>query len=146
MGLPSVVVDPTPEAEAAEDSLFWQDEILQAMFWMTKEGIRSRFGPDSLTRFLDGPEAAIEAALHRLAKKGYVEPGDGGYIFTDEGERQAKRRFAQAFHDIQGFDTSHTNCGPDCWCHDLDHADEPCPNDPDHDHDHGHASRQEDLA
>lgn len=122
------------DAETSKDALFWQDEILQAMFWMTKEGIEDRFGVETLTSFLDGPETAIEDALDRLERKSFVETAGDGYTFTDEGERQAKRRFAEAFHDIQGFDTSHTNCGPDCWCHDVDHADEACPSDHDHDH------------
>lgn len=127
-----------PEAsersETAEDALFWQDEILQAMFWMSKEGIQDRFGTEGLVGFLDGPEDAIAEALERLERKGYVDTSEGQFAFTDEGERQAKRRFAQAFHDIQGFDTSHTNCGPDCWCHDVDRAEDPCPSEHDHDH------------
>lgn len=124
--------------DPADDALFWQDEILQAMFWMTKEGIEDRFDTEILTRFLDGPEDAIQDALGRLERKGYVDPEGQGYTFTDEGEHQAKRRFAQAFHELQGFDTSHTNCGPDCWCHDVDHTQDPCPSE--HGHEHTHAA------
>lgn len=124
------------KADASEDALFWQDEVLQAMYWMTKEGVGERFDRDGLARFLDGPEDQVEEALDRLESKGYLEPGSGGYTFTAEGERQAGRRFSEAFDDIQGFDASHTNCGPDCWCHDVDRADEPCPSEDDHGHDH----------
>lgn len=124
------------DSETAEDALFWQDEILQAMFWMTKEGIQETFDATQLTSFLDGPRDPIAGALERLEVKGYVEADGSGFVFTAEGERQAKRRFAEAFHDIQGFDTSHTNCGPDCWCHDVDRAEDPCPSE----HDHAHAT------
>lgn len=132
--VPATAEDPG----SADDALFWQDEILQAMFWMTKEGIQESFDPGTLTGFLDGPEPAIRKAFERLEAKGYLDPQPKGYTFTEEGEHQARRRFAQAFHDLQGFDTSHTNCGPDCWCHDVDHSQDPCPSE--HDHDHAHAA------
>lgn len=118
------------------DELFWRAEVLEAMYWMVGEGIQEAVAPTDLRGFLDAPEGVIEEMFDRLEGRDYIRPADGGYVFTGQGETEAKRRFADEFADIQGFDASHTDCGPDCWCHDPDHAEEECPSE--HDHQHAH--------
>lgn len=114
--------------------LFWRDEILEAGYWMMNEGIENAVSPGDLTGFLDAPEGLLERTFDRMVEQGLIEAVAGGYDFTDRGEAEAKRRFVEEFGDMQGFGRSHADCGPDCWCHDVDHADEACPSQDDHSH------------
>lgn len=118
------------------DGLFWRDEVLEAMYWMIGEGIEEAVAPSDLRGFLDAPSEVLEQVFADLEDRQQVRKTPQGYVFTDGGEREAKRRFADEFDDIQGFDASHTDCGPDCWCHDPDHAEDECPSE--HDHPHAH--------
>lgn len=116
------------------DELFWRTEVLEAMYWMVGEGIESAVAPPDLRGFLDAPSNEIERTFAILDDDGFVRDTERGYVFTEHGEQEARRRFADEFSDIQGFDTSHTDCGPDCWCHDPDHAEDECPSDHEHAH------------
>lgn len=118
------------------DELFWRDEVLEAMYWMIGEEIEEVVAPSDLRGFLDASADTVERTFERLDDGGYVRETPHGYVFTEHGEQEAKRRFADEFADIRGFDTSHTDCGPDCWCHDPEHAEDECP--AEHDHEHAH--------
>jgi hypothetical protein len=125
--------EPPTDAGDSVDYLFWRDEILEAAYWMMNEGIESAVTPAALSGFLDATDDTLDSTFDRMADEGLIEPADGGYVFTERGESEAKRRFVEDFSDIQGFGESHADCGPDCWCHDIDHADEECPS---HEHEH----------
>ena len=126
-------------ASAGEhDDLFWRDEVLEATYWMLGEWIKEAVAPPDLRGFLDAPPGVIEDTFADLADRECVRGTDRGYVFTEHGEREAKKRFADEFAGIKGFDTSHTDCGPDCWCHDPEHAADECPSDHDHGHQHAH--------
>lgn len=128
-----------PNSDASEgefDALFWRDEVLEATYWMLGEGIEEAVAPGDLRGFLDAPEGTVERTFADLDEKGLVRETSRGYVFTDRGEREASRRFADEFSNMRGFDASHTDCGPDCWCHDPDHAEDACPSE--HDHSHAH--------
>ncbi|MFT4921547.1 MAG: hypothetical protein ACI8XM_000748 [Haloarculaceae archaeon] len=116
------------------DYVFWRDEILEAAYWMMNEGIESTVAPSDLSGFLDADDEVLDSTFARMAQTDLLEPADGGYVFTDRGEREAKRRFADDFGDIQGFGQSHADCGPDCWCHEADRAEDECPSHDDHSH------------
>jgi hypothetical protein len=116
------------------DYLFWRDEVLEATYWMVNEGIESTVSPATLGGFLDATDEVLATTFDRMVDQELVDPTDDGYVLTDRGEREAKRRFVEEFGDIQGFGQSHADCGPDCWCHDVDHADEECPSHEDHPH------------
>lgn len=116
------------------DELFWRDEVLEAMYWMIGEGIEEAVGPADLRGFLDAPPEVVSETFANLDERGHVRETDRGYVFTESGERAAKKRFADEFADVQGFDASHTDCGPDCWCHDPDHAADECPSEHEHAH------------
>lgn len=120
-------------AGAAGDDLFWRDEVLEAMYWMLGEGIEDAVAPSDLQGFLDAPSGVLDHTFQTLVESGHLRSTDDGYVFTDRGDRAAAKRFADEFGDIQGFDSAHNDCGPDCWCHDPDHVEEACPAD-DHDH------------
>lgn len=127
----------TSDSDAREegvDDLFWRDEVLEAMYWMIGEGIEEAVAPADLRGFLDAPDDVVARIFDRLDAGGYVRETTHGYVFTEQGEREASRRFADEFEDIRGFDVSHTDCGPDCWCHDPDHAEDECPAEHDHQH------------
>jgi hypothetical protein len=125
--------DSTPGSEGF-DELFWRDEVLEAMYWLIGEGIETAVAPADLRGFLDDPSDEVEHTFARLSEDGLVRDTERGYVFTERGEAAAKRRFADDFADIKGFDASHTDCGPDCWCHDPDHAEDECPSEHDHEH------------
>jgi hypothetical protein len=119
------------------DELFWRDEVLKATYWMLGEGIEEAVAPTDLRGFLDAPSGVVEDTFDRLADREYIRGTDRGYVFTEHGEVEAKRRFADEFAGITGFDTSHTDCGPDCWCHDPEHSADECPSE--HEHHHAHS-------
>lgn len=121
-------------AHSERDDLFWRDEVLEATYWMLGEGIEEAVAPGDLGGFLAADEDDVARTFADLEEAGYVRETARGYVFTERGETEASRRFADSFADIQGFDTSHTDCGADCWCHDPDHAEEECPSDHDHAH------------
>ena len=128
------------------DKLFWRDEVMEAAYWMLGEGIEDAVAPADLRGFLDAPPGVVEDTFADLADGGHLEAVDDGYVFSDRGEREAAKRFADEFDDIQGFDESHNECDDDCWCHDPDHAEEACPSDHDHaGHDHDHGGHDHDL-
>ncbi len=114
------------------DELFWRDEVMEAMYWMLGESIEEAVAPTDLRGFLDAPPGVVDRTFETLAESGHLESTAGGYVFTDRGDREAAKRFADEFDDIQGFDTSHNDCGADCWCHDPDHVEDACHSDHDH--------------
>lgn len=121
------------------DELFWRDEVMEAMYWMLGEGIETEVAPADLRGFLDAPPGVVEDVFESLEESGHLESADGGYVFTARGDREAAKRFADEFDDVQGFDEQHNDCGPDCWCHDPDQIEDACPSEEhDHDHDHDH--------
>jgi hypothetical protein len=122
------------DASEEYDELFWRDEVMEAMYWMLGEGIEDAVGPSDLRSFLDAPPGVVEGTFEALEETGHLRPTDGGYVFTDRGDREAAKRFLDEFEDAQGFSTSHTDCGADCWCYDPDHAEEECPSEHDHAH------------
>lgn len=117
------------------DDLFWRDEVMEAMYWMLGEGIEDAVEPADLRGFLEAPSDVLDRTFATLEEAGHLEAVEGCYVFTERGDREAARRFADEFADIQGFDEAHNDCGPDCWCHDPEHVEEACPAD-EHEHEH----------
>lgn len=111
---------------SALDRLYWQDEILQVMFWLLGEGFAEQTTVADLRRFLDGDREILEATLDELASDGLVSWTGGAYVLTERGKAEAQRRFVDEFRPLLG-KTGHGECDDDCWCHDPDHAGEPCP-------------------
>lgn len=111
---------------SALDRLYWQDEILQVMYWLLGEGFARQVTVASLRRFLDGEPEQLAAVLEELAVSGLVTRVDDAYMLTEPGTEEAKRRFVDEFRPLLG-KSGHGECSDDCWCHDPDHAGEPCP-------------------
>ncbi len=98
-------------------SLFWQDEILQVMFWMRGEGFAVKSSIADLKKFLDASEAVLTANLTELEKKGLIEfDFSDTYELTDTGVKEGGRRFADEFDGM--LKQGHYECDdPDCDCH-----------------------------
>jgi hypothetical protein len=113
---------------AALNELRWQDEILQAMYWMQGEGIATAVGSAQLAGFLVGSPRVVARQMGRLAAGGYLERVPGRprrYRLTEIGRLEGGRGFQDEFADLVR--RGHGACAPGCWCHDPDHAGEPCP-------------------
>jgi hypothetical protein len=110
------------------DDLFWQDEILQAMYWMAGEGLADSTDSAELARLLVAPRRTIAAQLRRLVRRGYLAcvPGQRyRYRLTESGRQEGGRSFADEFAELTK--PGHGECKPGCWCHDPARAGEPCP-------------------
>lgn len=96
--------------------LFWRDEILQVMYWLSGESLASDVTAAELGRFLDHDIAELEFALLRLAQGGDVQSvGIFRYALTDTGALHGRRGFEDEFSGMVS--QAHGECGADCWCH-----------------------------
>jgi len=103
-----------------EPSIFWQDEILQVMYWMRGEGFGEKITVLQLKKFLDAPDETLVANLAELAKKMLVvfDVADF-YELTETGVKEGGRRFADEFDGM--LKQGHYECDdPDCDCHSPD--------------------------
>jgi hypothetical protein len=102
--------------------LFWQDEILQVMYWMLGEGLGNEVTVADLRRLLDTSDEMLEAALQRLSAISLVRlAAPGAYQLTETGVVEGRRRFVDEFEGMlrQG----HYECkDPDCDCHSPEFA------------------------
>jgi hypothetical protein len=119
----------TDEGTAALEALYWRDEILQALFWMSGEGLADAATAADLARFLAADETLIGAELERLAAGGYLERMEArdarSYRLTEIGRLEGGRSFQDEFDGLTR--QAHGECAPGCTCQDPKHAGEPCP-------------------
>ncbi len=97
-------------------ALFWRDEILQVMYWLSGESLASDVTAAELARFLDHNTAELSRSLSRLTQDGYVGlVGAERYALTDAGALRGRRSFEDEFSGMVS--QAHGECGADCWCH-----------------------------
>lgn len=103
-----------------EPSIFWQDEILQLMYWMRGEGFGEQITVTRLKKFLDAADEILVANLSELAKKDLVNFDISDfYELTAAGVKEGGRRFADEFDGM--LKPGHYECNdPDCDCNDPD--------------------------
>lgn len=105
----------------AGDAVRRRDEILQVMYWMRGEGLAQAVGAEELGRFLDARDAGrLPDDLRALEAAGLLAPSGetGRYTLSEEGSREAARRFADAFEGMTA--QGHGACSdPLCDCHEL---------------------------
>jgi hypothetical protein len=103
-----------------QPSLFWQDEILQVMYWMRGEGFGEKVAVAELKKFLDASDEILAANLSQLAKHGLVNFDiSDAYELTETGVKEGGRRFADEFDGM--LKQGHYECNdPDCDCNDPD--------------------------
>ena len=119
-----------------QPSLFWQDEILQVMYWMQGEGFGEQVTMSELQKFLDAPLATLAENVQQLLIKGLVTLGSAEkYRLTEMGLREGGRRFADEFDGL--LQQGHYECNdPDCDCHSAENY-APC-RATGHSHEHSH--------
>ena len=99
------------------DRVYWRDEVLQVMYWMTGEGFGSHFDVSDLQKFLAARPELLSDVLEEMAGGGLLERADGAkYALTAEGRKEGGRRFADEFEQM--LKPGHFECDePDCDCH-----------------------------
>lgn len=116
------------DGDTALESLRWQDEILQAMYWLRGEGLAEVVSSIDLARLLGAAGCVVGRQLGRLAARGYVERAPGRpprYRLTEKGRVEGARSFRDEFAELTR--PAHGECAEDCWCYDPTHLGEPCP-------------------
>ena len=100
-----------------QPSIFWQDEILQVMYWMQGEGFGEQVTMSELQKFLDAPLASLAENVRQLVTNGLVTLGSAEkYRLTEMGLREGGRRFADEFDGL--LQQGHYECNdPNCDCH-----------------------------
>lgn len=114
------------EIRSALDDLYWQDEILQVMYWLLGEGFAERVTVSDLRRFLQGDPGDLARTLGTLTSQGLLRCSGQEHFLTESGKVEAQRRFVDEFRPLLGR-TGHGECSDDCWCQDPEHAGEECP-------------------
>jgi coproporphyrinogen III oxidase-like Fe-S oxidoreductase len=104
------------EAPMSElEALKVRDEVLQAMYWMSAEGLAKRPTESELARFLAVPAQTLAPFLDRFADDGYLQRDGDRFRLTSKGEELGKRSFADEFAELTR--PTHGECDEDCWCH-----------------------------
>ena len=99
-------------------SIYWQDEILQVMYWMRGEGFGEKITVAELKKFLDAADEILIANLSELAKKNLINFDISDfYELTEIGVKEGGRRFADEFDGM--LKQGHYECDdPNCDCND----------------------------
>ncbi len=102
--------------------LYWQDEILQVMYWMLGEGFGNQVTVADLRKFLDASDETLAAAIHQLSATSLVRMAvPGAYQLTEMGVVEGRRRFVDEFEGM--LKQGHYECNdPDCDCHSPEFA------------------------
>lgn len=114
------------------EQLHLRDEVLQVLYWLKGEGLGEECSPKQFALWTGGDEVQLVPVLEFMLRDGWLEPGaiPDTYCFTPLGEREGKRRFADAFVDHGLGWGGPGGCGPGC---------EDCLiNGPEHCHVHNH--------
>ena len=108
------------------DHVYWRDEILQVMYWMTGEGFGRELTVGDLKKFLQADTAVLTENLEQMASNGLLERAGGDrYALSAIGQREGGRRFADEFEEM--LKPGHFECDePDCGCHNPESFGEAC--------------------
>jgi hypothetical protein len=109
-----------------DNPLYWRDEILQVMFWMTNENFGREFSAEDLQKFLAADYSVLTENLEKLVSGGFAERvGENKFALTALGKTEGGRRFADEFEEMMK--PGHYECSePDCDCHDPEFSGEAC--------------------
>jgi hypothetical protein len=97
------------------DVLRVREKVLQAMYWLSAEGLEEEPTAEYLARFLAVPADVLAPYLERFVADRYLDRAADGYCMTPKGEALGKRSFADEFAGLTG--QAHGECDDDCWCH-----------------------------
>ena len=100
-------------------ALFWKDEILQVLYWMKGEGLGKEVTAPQVVNLLHTNLDNLRFHLDKLSNEGFLSKKNTFYQLTEMGNKEAGRRFADAFSGLQK--AGHGECGPDCeFCYGPD--------------------------
>jgi hypothetical protein len=70
------------DQEPGFQDIYWRDEILELMFWLSGEGLFEDVAPDDLWRSLETDPGRSEERLEQLVQEGYLDPSsrEGGTV------------------------------------------------------------------
>jgi hypothetical protein len=97
------------------EALRVRDEVLQAMYWMSAEGLAERSSAPELAGFLAVPAQILGPFMARFQEEGYLQRHGDRFQLTEKGIELGKRSFADEFADLTR--PTHGECDEDCWCH-----------------------------
>ncbi len=125
---------------AAIERMRVREDVLQICYWYLGEGFGERFTPDAVLPFLQSERALVVDVFDRLVEDGSLTAEASGYVFRDQGRREAARLFADSFTEFQ--QAGHGECVAGC-CDEEGDCDDPAHghghgHGPHHDHGHGH--------
>lgn len=100
-------------------ALFWKDEILQVLYWMKGEGLGEEVTAKQVINLLNTNIDNLNYHLNKIAKEGFLNKEGERFQLTEMGNKEAGRRFSDAFSGLQK--AGHGECGPDCdFCYGPD--------------------------
>lgn len=100
-------------------AVYWRDEILQLMYWMTGEGFGPEFDVADLRKFLQIEGDVLAETLELMIIEGLLDSKEEKYALTTLGQKEGGRRFADEFEEM--LKPGHFECDePDCDCHNPD--------------------------
>jgi len=104
--------------------IYWQDEILQMMYWMRGEGLGEVVPLNDMNRLLNAEDEVLKDNIQRLVEKGYLnyaskrDDGLTRVLLTQCGIDEGKRRFIDEFEPYLGHEDHMVCDDPNCDCHD----------------------------
>ena len=105
-----------------KNPIYWQDEILQILFWMRGEGLGEVVTLEEINRFLTIEKSNLNDTVESLVEMGYLELSTNSkniseVQLTEQGKKEGKIRFKEEFESFLGHE-DHMSCDdPNCDCH-----------------------------
>lgn len=103
-----------PKSQILRD-WYWEDEILQLLYWLRGEGLDVVVDPTGLQRFLGLDPGRGRDYLDRLAVKGLLARDGAGFTLSpdslDESAVDLAVISAESLRPARGA------CSAECWCH-----------------------------
>jgi len=105
-----------------KNPIYWQDEILQILFWMRGEGLGEVVTLEEINRFLTIEKSNLNDTVENLVEMGYLKLSTNSeniseVQLTELGKKEGKIRFKEEFESFLGHE-DHMSCDdPNCDCH-----------------------------
>jgi len=90
-----------------ENPIYWQDEILQILFWMRGEGLGEVVALEEINRLLTIEKSNLNEAVERLEEMGHLKLSTNSeniseVQLTEQGKKEGKIRFKDEFENYLG--------------------------------------------
>ena len=105
-----------------KNPIYWQDEILQILFWMRGEGLGEVVTLEEINRFLKIEKSNLNDTVESLVEMGYLKLSTNSeniseVQLSEQGKKEGKIRFKEEFENFLGQE-DHMSCDdPNCDCH-----------------------------